>query len=88
MYTNLRMTVQKYIANETALWDGKAAGLQSLFPVGELLMAAGQLLLSLFSCPIYRFSEKTTKECLKGEEGSDLSQALRALIEPHNQLIL
>lgn len=28
------------------------------YPVGELLMAAGQPLLSLFSCPIHRISEK------------------------------
>lgn len=31
---------------------------ESLYPVGELLMAAGQPLLSLFSCPIQCVSEK------------------------------
>lgn len=55
----LRLTAKKNITTNCSIRQRRSLpSAASLYPVGELLMATGQPLLSLFSCPIHSIFEK------------------------------
>lgn len=55
----LRLTAKKNITTNCSIRQRRSLpSAASLYPVGELLMATGQPLLSLFSCPIHSTFEK------------------------------